>query len=98
MNIYKFHTDPESLDHYEKRLTRVPKLAYEHARDLGRRFPEGEAAIAKDVQLAYKYAAYVIKERFPAVEAAIAKNGWRSYNYAREVIKRKVSSWRGSYS
>jgi hypothetical protein len=47
MNIYQFHTVPETLDGYEERLTRVPKLAYEHAKSSGRRFPEGEAAIAK---------------------------------------------------
>jgi hypothetical protein len=47
MNIYKYHFNPESLDLYEERLTRVPILAFVRARKLGKTFPEGEAAIAK---------------------------------------------------
>jgi hypothetical protein len=65
MNLYKFHTNPESLDFYKERLTKVPQFAYEHAKILGRRFPEGEAAIAKDPYSAYYYAKDVIKGRFP---------------------------------
>jgi hypothetical protein len=87
MNIYQFHTNPESLDFYEERLTRVPKLAYEHAKSLDRRFPEGEAAIAKSATYAYWYALLSIKEKFPAGEAAIAKDAWYAYLYARYVIK-----------
>jgi hypothetical protein len=87
MNIYKFHADPASLDHYEERLTRVPKLAYEHAKCLDRRFPEGEAAIAKGAWYAYLYAKYVIKGRWPEGEAAIAKDTEYAYWYANSVIK-----------
>jgi hypothetical protein len=77
MNIYKFHTNPKSLDFYEEILTKVPKFAYEHARSLGRRFPEGEAAIAKYPDLAYWYADEVIEGRFPEGEAAIANSIWK---------------------
>jgi hypothetical protein len=87
MNIYQFHTNPESLDHYEERLTKVPKLAYEHAESLDRRFPEGEPAIAKNKMWAYFYARDVIKGRFPDGEAAIAKDAWFAYKYAKLVIK-----------
>jgi hypothetical protein len=38
------------------------------------RWPEGEAAIAKDPQWAYYYAENVIKGRWPEGEAAIAKD------------------------
>jgi hypothetical protein len=88
MNIYKFHTNPESLDHYEERLTRVPKLAYEHAKKLGRRFPEGEAVIAKDAKWSYWYAREIIKGRFPEGEAAIAKHAGASFEYAYYLKKR----------
>jgi hypothetical protein len=87
MNIYKYHSDPESLDHYEERLTRVPKLAFEHAKSLRRRFPEGEAAIAKDAKYAYYYANEVIKGRFPEGETAIAKDPYFAYVYAKDFIK-----------
>jgi hypothetical protein len=45
------------------------------------RFPKGEAAIAKDPELAYNYARQVIKGRFPKGEAAIAKypSYWKRY-------------------
>jgi hypothetical protein len=87
MNIYQYHTDPESLDYYEERLTRVPKLAYDHAKSLGKRFPEGEAAIAKDTHYAYMYAYSIINGRWPEAEAAIAKDASYAYMYANDVIK-----------
>jgi hypothetical protein len=87
MNIYKFHADPASLDHYEERLTRVPKLAHEHAKRLGRRFPDGEAAIAKDPAYAFLYAYSIINGRFPEGEAAIAKGADAAFEYARYIIK-----------
>jgi hypothetical protein len=89
MNIYQFYTDPESLDHYEERLTRVPKLAHEHAKRLGRRFPDGEAAIAKDPAYAFLYAYSIINGRFPEGEAAIAKDAMYAYEYATDVIKER---------
>ena len=89
MNIYKFHTNPESLDFYKEVLTQVPKLAYEHAKSLGRRFPEGEAAIVKDPFYAYLYAADVIEGRWPEGEVAIAKDGGYAYGYARFIIKKR---------
>jgi hypothetical protein len=39
---------------------------------LHKRFPEGEAAIAKNTGFAYKYAKLVIEGRFPPGEKAIA--------------------------
>jgi hypothetical protein len=86
MNIYKFHADPESLDHYEERLAKVPKFAFEHAlHGLGarpRRFPEGESAIAKSAKYSLMYALMVLFDRFPDGEPAIAKDARRSYEYA----------------
>lgn len=91
MNIYEYHTNPESLDHYEERFTLVPKLAYEHAKSLGRRFPEGEPAIAKNKVWAYFYAKEVIKGRFPEGEAAINKDKWLADLYSRFLISQKNS-------
>jgi lambda repressor-like predicted transcriptional regulator len=87
MNIYKFHTNPESLDFYKEVLTQVPRFAYEHAKSLGRRFPEGEAAISKDAEYAYKYAKYVIEGRWPEGEATITKDVEAAYLYARDAIE-----------
>jgi hypothetical protein len=82
MNIYQFHTDPETLDLFNESLSKVPEIAFEHAKSLGRRFPEGEAAIAKHAWWSYGYAIHVIKERFPAGEEAISYSGW-AYSYER---------------
>jgi hypothetical protein len=86
MNIYKYYSHPKSLDGYEEVLTRVPKIAFEHAEGLGRRFPEAEAAIAKDAQYAYWYATIIIKGRFPEGEAAIANHTLYAFSYAYSII------------
>ena len=55
MNLYNFHTNPEQLEGYKNRL-RVPKLAYEYARDdIKGRWPEAEDMIAKDPSWARYY-------------------------------------------
>jgi hypothetical protein len=89
MNIYQFHTDPEKLDLFNESLSKVPEIAFEHAKSLGRRFPEGEAAIAKDKEYAYYYAKDIIKGRFPEGEAAIAKNEYFAHSYAKDVVKER---------
>jgi hypothetical protein len=88
MNIYKFHTNPESLDFYEEVLTKDPKLALDYARFIGEKFTDGEKAISKDAESAYYYAKLVIKGRFPEGEAAIAKHAGASLEYAYYLKKR----------
>jgi hypothetical protein len=81
-----------------KTIYNYAKFAYHHATELWhdgdvgtfkmlRRFPEGEAAIATDPEIAYRYALYVIKGRFPEGEAAIAKASSWATHYAKDVIK-----------
>jgi len=53
------------------------------------RFPEGEAAIAKDSQDSLTYADRVIKEPFPEGEAVIAKSYSASIPYAVFVLKNR---------
>ena len=65
-----------------------PQAAYHYAKDvLNGRFPEGEAAIAKNTWIALYYATQSTKGRFPEGEAAIAMDPIASYKYATEVIK-----------
>jgi hypothetical protein len=107
MNIYKFHSDPYSLDFAFKLATIHPEFAYDYAKDVIKgRFPEGEQAIAKSSKYAYMYAKDVIKGRWPEGEAAIAKHAWWSYGYAIHVIKERFpageeaisySGWAYSY-
>jgi hypothetical protein len=65
-----------------------PAFAYRYARNIIKgRWPEREAAIAKDPSPAYAYARDIIKGRFPEGEAAIAKDPELAYLYARDIIK-----------
>ena len=68
-----------------------PQAAYHYAKDvLNGRFPEGEAAIAKNTRWSYYYARDVIKGRWPRGEVAIAKDpqdAYYAYLYARDVLK-----------
>ena len=55
----------------------------------GKRFPEGERAIATDLWYSYLYAIDVFKGRFPKGERAIATDAGWSYQYARDILKRR---------
>ena len=71
-----------------KRELTDPHDAYFYAEEKLRmgRFPEGEAAIAKDPYWAYMYARHIIKGRWPEAEATIATDpGW-AYGYAVNVL------------
>jgi hypothetical protein len=87
MNLYKFHTHPETLDGYEAAKTRIPKIAWEAART-----PEEkrklESLWANSTYYAYLYATSVSRKPFPAGEAAIAKDAEYAYKYASEILKR----------
>jgi hypothetical protein len=91
MNIYRFHSNPEFLDGYKERWTKIPQfaqIAFQNSiKSGGKRFPEEEIAIAKNTHYAYEYAKYIIRNRFPEGEAAIAKNAKYAYLYAEDVIK-----------
>ena len=57
LNLYRYHTQPQTLAHYEEARTSVPEMAYQYASEvLNGRFPAGEAAIARDAKWAYWYA------------------------------------------
>jgi hypothetical protein len=70
-----------------KRELTDPHDAYFYAEEKLRmgRFPEGEAAIAKDPYWAYQYARHIIKGRWPESEATIATSTW-AFPYAWHVI------------
>jgi lambda repressor-like predicted transcriptional regulator len=63
-----------------------PKWAYRYASDvIGKPWPPGEAAIAKDPDWAYRYAIDLFEKPWPAGEAAIAKDPKWAYLYALHV-------------
>ena len=81
MNLYKYHSEPNSLDECENRLTIVPELAYKYALETNQRFEAGEPAIIKNPRYAYSYAAYIMNSRWPEAELVIMKNPlyWNYY-------------------
>ncbi len=86
MNLYKYHSNPEQLDGYKKRAFRVPELAYDLAKEKGKRVPEAEPAIMQDPSWAYRYALGVIGDRWPEAEPVIKQDPEMAYWHARFVI------------
>lgn len=62
-------------------------LAYEQAEKIGRRFPAGEALIAKSPYFSLLYAQEILRKRFPLGEKTIATSALHSSQYASEVLK-----------
>ena len=50
-------------------------------------FPAAEAMFAKNVNLAFNYAKYVLKGPFPEGEEVIANDAEHAYRYAEDVLK-----------
>jgi hypothetical protein len=91
MDLYKYHSNPETLPGYEKRHLIVPELAYKTLKLRKKLSSEDKQlalrAIAKSPNVAYYYATDVIKRRFPEGEVVISKHPYYAYNYAATVIK-----------
>jgi len=68
----------------------TPEQAYNEAINLGKRIPELEPLISKDVYSSYWYARHVIEGRWELVEPNISKNAKCSYLYAKNVIKGRL--------
>ena len=77
----------EAMTPRQKRIYKDPEKAVAWATKHQQRFPEAEAAIAKDPLWAYSYASQVLKGRWPEGEPAIATNSFTALYYAKDVIK-----------
>jgi hypothetical protein len=84
INLYNLHHTPENLDHYDQRLERVPKLAWEHGLETKQ---WNEKVLAKDPFLAFEYAHCILRDPFELGEPAIAKSSAYSVQYAMHVLK-----------
>ena len=87
INLYEYHSKPNSLEQYENRVAIIPRLAYNYAIETKQRFEAGEPAIMKIPYNALWYALYVIKCRWPEAEPAIMKDPWFAYLYAENIIQ-----------
>ena len=87
MNLYNLHSDPESLDHFEKVTDNNPTIFWEKYENKQEELKKREKYIAKSAKYAYYYALDVLKGPFPTGEEAIAKNAGYAYDYAADVLK-----------
>ena len=71
----------EAMTPYQKRIYKDPQKAYSWANKRKQRFPEAEAAIATDPELALLYVRDVIRGRWPEGEPAIATSPYYSKEY-----------------
>ncbi len=86
INLYNYHTNPQSLLNYDKRFN-VPVIAsQEAAKHKPNRSPALEPGIMKDPKYAYYYAYDIIKGRWKEAEPYIMKDPEYAYYYAHHVI------------
>ena len=90
LNIYKYHTHPETLPLYEKAMECVPVCFWEKYENNPEELKKREGAIAKSAKYSYYYALNVLKTRFEAGEKAIATDVYYSYYYALKILKGKI--------
>ena len=87
MNLYNLHSDPESLNFYEKVSNNNPDFFWEKYKDNKEELKKREKHIAKSLKYAYRYAKDILKAPFPAGEEAIAKDARFAYSYAKDILK-----------
>ena len=83
MNLYKLHSNPESLANFEK-LLEMPELLWEIFKHDKNKLREYEDVWAKDAVTSYEYANRVVDGRFEKGEDAIATEPQYAYFYARD--------------
>ena len=89
MNLYEYHTNPETLYGYKDRF-KIPLFAYKEAKRTGN-WLEAEPYIMKDPEYAYFYAMDAIQDEWPEAEPYIMKDPEYAYFYARDI--RKKGRW-----
>ena len=89
MNLYKLHSKPESLDHYETVSNSNPDIFWDKYKNNPEELKKREKYIAKSTKYAYKYASEVLKGPFPAGEEIISKDIYFALEYAKYVLKGK---------
>src|SRR5215216_5866844 len=87
MNLYKYHSKPETLDHYDVAFDKVPKLIWGKYRDQPAELRKREKVLAKDTKTAFLYAHHVRHGPFPAGETVIAQDPEAAVSYAEYVLR-----------
>ena len=84
MDLYKLHSNPETLDGFDQQ-SNVPEIL----RDLARSKQDLaiEQKIIKHPRFAYEYAEYVLDRRWPEAEKYIMKHPESAHRYANKFFK-----------
>ena len=88
LNLFKYHTNPETITGFDQVMNSVPDLAWDHFEDNHEELRKREHVWAKSPMYSYLYANYVLNgERFVKGEDAIATDAEYSLYYAAYVLK-----------
>ena len=87
MNLYNFHTKPESLDNYAQVYDGNPDFFWQKYKDNPEELKKREKYIARDPEYAYIYARHSLNVPFPLGEAEIATSKHYSHLYAKNVLR-----------
>ena len=88
MNLYNLHSEPESLDHFEKVAETNPDFFWEKYENKQEELKKRETYIAKSGDFSFYYAVDILRAPFPAGEEAIAKDARFASLYAKGVLKK----------
>lgn len=86
LNIYNFHSKPESLELYHKTDKELPGIFFKKYKDNPTELKKREDIIAKSPYFSYIYARDVLSRSFPKGEKILATDGKFAYFYARYVL------------
>jgi hypothetical protein len=87
MNLYKLHSNPESLDHHDAAHEQLLHLFWEKYVDTPIELKKREQYIAESAEHSYMYAKDILKGPFEVGEEAISKSALYSYCYSSIVLK-----------
>ena len=86
MDLYNFHTNPESLNHYNVINDTIPEYFWEKYKNNKEELKKREKYIAKSSDYSFKYAKKTSRP-FPAGEEAISKAPSYAFEYAKFILK-----------
>ena len=86
MDLYNFHTNPESLNHYNVINDTIPEYFWEKYKNNKEELKKREKYIAKSSGYSFKYAKKTSRP-FPAGEEAISKVPSNAFEYAKFILK-----------
>ena len=84
MNLYNFHSNPESLHGHDEAYMHVPVVVWDKYKNNPDELKKREDAISKNATYSYLYARDVLKKPFPNGENAISKDTLYSRLYKKE--------------